>query len=117
MTLGELIDALEPFPDHGDIMFDFGYFYPDSLHSWRGDYAQLSIDFKEDHNYPTVGAFKKRLQEAVGQTFFGWKGGEYVMTRDTPLWVARRGTVGHTIITGVLREYEDVILLTGHQNA
>lgn len=117
MTLGDLIAALECLPliskdGRGSprpkrVFFDFGLTYPGHLTSYRGFYNELGITFepggRADPKRLTAEAFLMALREALtpGLTFGGWKGGEYQMRADTPVWVAQWGDAGATAVVGV----------------
>lgn len=57
-------------------------------------------------------AFLQMLKGAVGKTFMGYKGGDFVMSRQTPVWVANYGDAGHTAVIGVVDDGYQVILIT-----
>lgn len=61
----------------------------------------------------TVKEFLDLAKETVGKTFTGWKGGDFVMGKNTPLWVANAGDVGSTGIVGFKDNDYEVILQTG----
>ena len=50
IALGELIKLVEEEPKEDDctVTFDFGYFYPCGLMSWRGIYAELAIGYESE---------------------------------------------------------------------
>lgn len=118
ITLGELISKLEATRDNHEkyVEFDFEYLRPKGVHSWRGAYHELAIDFEPDvENSSTtkLDDFIKILKEAVGSTFTGWKGGDYVMSEETPVWVSRPGMGANTAVIGVHdASYKTVILTT-----
>jgi hypothetical protein len=70
--------------------------YPTELMSWRGVYAELSFGFSFEGKEPTVKKIITELREAVGKTYEGYKGGDFVMGRSTPVWVANYGNSGDT---------------------
>lgn len=130
LTLGELIARLEGMPTHWDkgekgeknIVFDFEYAIPTGLESWRGSYNELALtfDFKGyDHFYKKepkpikITAFIKMLKEAIGKEYTGWKGGKFVMGKNTPIWVANSGNSGNTGVIGVFDNEYELVLLTG----
>jgi hypothetical protein len=102
MTLGELIAALEKatkaeLRDHVSttasdrpVYFDWCDFVPGSLDSYRGYYDHLAISIEKDCN-TTVGTLLAACREALGKTYQGYKGGQYTMDADTPVWVANWG--------------------------
>jgi hypothetical protein len=124
MRLGELIAALEILPDQeGQVVFDFEYAYPTTFEDYRGVYRHLALGFdlggynvKQDKNgrAPTVAQLLERAQEAVGQWYSGWHGGEFLMDDFTPLWVSNPGNDGHTALAGVLDRGYEVVLLTSY---
>lgn len=119
MTLGQTITRLEQseltYDSNGKrhdkyVTFDFGGLVPSGLSSWRGEYAELAINFTggtyEDREVVTALKFLERLKEAVGKKYTGWKGGEFMMTETTPLWVDNDGCYTHTALVGVdINEY------------
>lgn len=128
LSLGELIAALEKLPltfdsqgaQHPkDVYFDFGQTAPGHLTSYRGNYSELAITFNDPdrtayygYTIPTAEAFLAMLRAALapGRTFGGWKGGEYRMTAETPVWVAPWGQSGYTAVVGV-RDLETEIVI------
>lgn len=110
LTLGELIMKLETvspvYEDYDkkqqdkDVAFEFEYLKPTGLSSWRGSYRELAIEFDGDKEY-TVKSFIKELKEAIGKTYQGYKGGDYVMGKTTPLWVANYSNCGETAVVDI----------------
>ncbi len=120
LSLGQLIDKLRAIPvveapNVQEVMFDFEYAYPTDFGSWRGVYAQLACGFEFGGKAPTLTEFIAKAESCVGATFEGYKGGDYTMTRGTPVWVANYGHAGGTVITDVFDEGWQVILLTAYR--
>ncbi|SRR6266568_3253830 len=91
LTLGELILKLESIADKSKpIILDDSY-HPTGIDSWRGSYAELAIEYAEDGEKLSTSAFLDLLKRAVGSTFYGYKGGEFLMGKITPVWVANYG--------------------------
>jgi hypothetical protein len=64
-------------------------------HSYRGYYDDLAFEMVRD---TTVGVMLNSARAAVGATYHGWKGGEYVMGGYTGCWlVAEEGCTGESI--------------------
>lgn len=103
MTLGELIAALSVMPETKQVQ---GLCKP---HSYRGYYTDLA--FEEAQVTSTAGIMLEMVKECLDQTFTGWKGGDFVMTKITPLWIAERGNSGLKIVgldsNGVFSTRED----------
>lgn len=113
MTLGELIAALDRKEPGESVHFDFGYFTPDSLHSWRGSYEQLALGYTNEYvSKITVKELLVMLRDARVKTFHGYKGGEYFMDDDTPVWVANYNEGCHTAIVDVESNDMGVMLRT-----
>lgn len=132
MTLGELIAKLEAIPprdndeDKKTVHYDFECLVPTTLDSWRGAYDELALGWAytgyapegcpdmNHKNQITVEELLKDLKSAVGKTFTGWKGGDFVMSKTTPIWIANPGNAGNTGITEVVDEGYKVTLMTGY---
>lgn len=95
MTLGELILALEKMPQ--DLVVSRGFCDP---HSDRGFYDDLAFTPTED---VTVASVLACAREAVGKSYGGYKGGEYVMGLHTTVFLGRWGEMGEEITEATLR--------------
>jgi hypothetical protein len=117
-TLGEFIDELKRFKATAQIRFDFCSFEPAYFDSYRGFYDHLALGYKRDYK-ATVGSVLKMAEDAVGDSFTGWKGGTYTMDRKTPVWVANQGDNDGTTIVGLERWMNDfgVIIHTSWRDA
>lgn len=114
ITLGELIDALEKCKPESGVQFDFCGMTPDGVDSYRGYYDHLAIGHK-DEGAVTAGELLAELRAAVGKVFEGYKGGDFRMDRDTPMWVANYGRSGSTAVVGVRElSWGSVIIVTGY---
>ena len=108
LTLGQFIAALKELPPAamvsglGDLM------------SYRGYYCDLAFD--PETREETVAALLARCQDAMGRTFEGYKGGDFLMGETTPLWVAPYGSSGERVM-GLRVEGERVMvtLATEHE--
>lgn len=90
MTLGGIIDLLQKMPEDFELE---GFGNP---HSYRGYYCDLAFEKIEG----TVNASDaiRICKEAMGEVFTGYKGGDYMMGRLTPIWVADYGCCGEKIM-------------------
>lgn len=111
MTLGGLIARLEPCDNTLSVYFDFGHFAPTRLDSFRGYYEQLALGYAEEEA-PSVTELLAELRGALGKTFSGYKGGEYVMNGHTPVWAANYGRSNETGIVAVRYKTWCVVLET-----
>lgn len=129
LTLGEIISKLEPIvekqqqrikegKDEAEVVFDFEYLYPTKIDSWRGSYAELALNFVDSDSSEvkmTVSQFTEMLKNTVRKEFTGYKGGEYIMSRHTPVWVANYGNSGSTAVIEIVDNEYDVIIITGYR--
>lgn len=122
LTLGELILKLKPIveknkgeEDMPTVRYDFEYLFPTSIDSWRGSYDELALNFQTEGQPMKADAFLQMLEETVGETFEGYKGGEFTMNKHTPVWVANYGNSGNTAVIEVVDNSYEVILITGYR--
>lgn len=103
MTLGKMIGRLAELP--AGLMMD-GLCYP---HSYRGYYCDLA--FERCGFQRTVADNLTMLKDCVGKEFEGYKGGDFRMNEDTPVWFASYGTCGVRIMlvndNGIIETEED----------
>lgn len=105
LALGALIDLLAREDPKDKVYFDFGDFIPRKLDSYRGFYDQLALGYDDDHQAQmTVGELLGEMRQAVGRIYTGYKGGDYMMSRETPVWAANYGRAPSTGIVGVRRD-------------
>ncbi len=91
MTLGQLIDQLETLD--GDRKID-GFGDPAS---YRGYYSDLSFESGEAQ---TVSSLLNVCQTKImGRSFTGYKGGEFIMSQNTPVWFAAYGCTGPRLMS------------------
>lgn len=108
LTLGELAARLEAANPDAAIQFEDGT-SPGTFDSYRGYYDMIAVN----HGPPcTAGEFLKRTNDAIGETFTGYKGGKFTMTRMTPVWVAEYSKCPGIGIVGVDTSEDTVILKT-----
>lgn len=131
LTLGELLLKLKPILDKNSdkkpegqptVSFDFGTAQPTDFGSWRGAYEEIALgyqltgyDVSQSIEYVKLNEFYKKVEAAIGQTFEGWKGGDFTMNKNTPVWVANSGNSSHSAIVEVIDNGYDVILVTGYR--
>ena len=91
MTLGRFISELEKLPQDKEIE---NVCEP---HSYRGYYSDLALE--KGSGTRTVASLIEQLKnECLGQTFTGYKGGDFYMDENTPMWVAECGFCGVKIM-------------------
>ncbi len=131
LTLGKLIAEIESAGvkngkgEAKGVCFDFGSAIPTVLASWRGSYAELALGYRltrydaADQDKGRFGdCFADKLLEelkgAIGKTYEGWKGGDFVMDADTPVWVSNQGNADNTGVIGVLDKGFQLVILTDY---
>ena len=100
LTLGGLIEALEKFsPDVVVVCGDVPTDHPGDAMSYRGYYSDLAF---EPVNTPvTCGELLQECKRVAGETLQGYKGGDFLMGADTPLWIAEYGGSGGRAVVGI----------------
>ncbi len=86
LSLGQLISELEKRPEETHV--PLGFCRP---HSYRGYYERLGFIPEND---TTVGAMLACARQALGNTYCGYKGGEWKMDEDTLVYLAYWGNTG-----------------------
>jgi len=110
LTSGEAIEQLRKLQPTHRVTFDYDEdVSPGDVDSYRGYYEDLAVEPTESP--VQVSTFLSVLEAALGETFTGYKGGDFVMDKDTPLWVAKWGDVGRAV-TGLHLEGRGVVLET-----
>lgn len=89
MTLGSLIDGLADLDGAMPIVIDRFDSAPGEFGSYRGYYEQIA--FEPSGEFGTVAEFSKAAHAANGSTMEGYKGGDYIMHRDTMVWCSSYG--------------------------
>lgn len=110
MTLGHLIDVLVLLDPYLPIRLDDGY--PGRPHSYRGYYVRLAFERTDEPQ--TVGSFLEIAKDCLGETFEGYKGGNFMMHRGSLLHAALYGCCGRMIV-GVERRGDEVHVLTAEE--
>ncbi len=89
LTLGKLIKRLEVLPAETPI-------YLTGPHSYRGYYEDLAFD-RPDH--PSTAAEVIDLcRSMIGAVLEGYKGGDFEMGENTPVWLAAYGCRGQAAL-------------------
>ncbi len=90
----------------GDMILKLGCLPPDLVmpiaiadpHSYRGYYSDLA--FSEDRDTRQTARDALSMAGAcLGQFFDGYKGGEYNMGIDAPVWIAFYGSCGRMLVS------------------
>ena len=100
-NLGNLIDDLSKYPESANVEIAPFCLYPTGLTSYRGYYSDLAIMYGDSSHALTCGQLLKECKKAVGRKFYGYKGGEFEMSKNTVLWIAPYGRTTDVVVTGV----------------
>jgi hypothetical protein len=124
LTLIELILKLEQIKNSDQfVLFDDVRYCPTDIASWRGSYSELSLWYEHgvDVDKPLiVKELISILHTANGSRFTGYKGGEFIMGKSTPIWVANYGESEgferdpemYQAVIGVTERDDHVVILT-----
>ena len=96
-TLGEVILLLKAQPISNIVKLDFTEEHPRNLISYRGYYEDLCLDYDDTAPPITVGRLLEMFEVADGQTYTGYKGGDFTMHRKTLVWVAPYSMCGRML--------------------
>ena len=96
------------------------WYYPSHVESYRGDYRDIAIRPQSD--VQTVHGFLEGMRTIVQEgepvlddnheirpdaSVYGYKGGRYGISEETPLWAADRGDASHLAIVGMSTQEDD----------
>ena len=90
VTLGEMIEFLKS--ANPDLLIRS----LENPHSYRGYYSDLA--FESSNRLRKASEILSDCLSVLGKTLEGWKGGDFLMSEDTPLWIAAEGCCGQKII-------------------
>lgn len=109
VTLGKMIEAIKHMPGNTPVVFDGGDLGPGSPHSYRGYYSDLAF---EGTKGVTIASFLKDCRDSLDSTYDGYKGGDFLMDANTPLWWASYGCSGGRAIVDIRDEQDRLVLVT-----
>lgn len=127
-TLGGLIKGIEEvipqLQEKGscDVVFDFCGALATEIHSYRGFYDHLAIGWRAQDSYLASASLLKMdhlhyaLRAARGSTFTGYKGGDYKMCDETPIWVDNASDATLTAIKRLKYSPFKVIIATSNED-
>jgi len=100
LSLSKLMAELRTLPVDAVVHLGSGRYRPTVLHSYRGYYEDLALDF--DMGPPRSATLLiAECCLAIGKWFEGYKGGGYVATVDTAVWAGHWGEANGQAITGL----------------
>lgn len=111
MSLGELVARLEAVVDKSKVVFVGEGMYAQTFHSYRGYYEHISLSYDADASMARlVVEVLRDATAAIGSMLEGYKGGEFMMTRLTPVWISPYGASSRMALVAV-EELPDKVLL------
>lgn len=114
LTLGDLIEFLSSQEGHMIVRVDAcvedDAVYPGMPDSYRGYYDDLA--FAPTGEPITCDELLKRCKLALNSTYQGYKGGDFVMSEDTPLWLSAYGINSQIAIVAVEHVGDSLVLKT-----
>ncbi len=122
LTIGDLLEKLQKAPPAALVSLpgmDRGF---SSVVSYRGYYDQPALVVQWDSVTTDVLELTATLQVAIepNTRLHGWKGGEYQMTRQSPLWVVESaGTASGwgVVDLKIVNNFETVLMLRHEDDA
>lgn len=110
LTLGQLIALLDEADDDLPVEFSEGGF-PTDPHSYRGYYCDLALESTDEE--VVVADLQETLEDVHGSELTGYKGGQFEMGTNTPLWQSEWGNSNGPPIEDAEVEDDRVVLVLG----
>lgn len=117
-TLGEMIMRLETIRNEDyPVIFDVVKFHPTGIDSWRGVYSELALEYSSEGEPMSAKQFLTILKETMSKTLVGYKGGDFLMGKTTPVWVANNSETysfreGYTAVIDIVLSTSEIVILT-----
>ena len=81
--------------------------------SWRGSYSLPSIEYCSEDSGCSIDSAIKNLQEINGMKAEGYNGGDYILNKEDPLFIANCGESNNcTAIIDIIESDDFIICLT-----
>ena len=111
LTLGKLISHLENSNQYAKVECTNGI-SPGEAHSYRGYYSDLAFELNDPTEVDLkVKDFLAICRKILDTTFEGYKGGDFVMDANTPLWLSNWGEADNVAMMDVVRKNDDTVLI------
>lgn len=105
LSLGEFVTLLREAgkdPNWKNVIFMFGGKPNMKVHSYRGYYDHAALGWSGGDYGTSSGVDANELADAIeaqyGSYMSGWKGGEFLIHKNIPLWCANDGCFGPAIV-------------------
>jgi hypothetical protein len=111
MSLGELVARLEAGVDKSKVVLVGEGMYAQTFHSYRGHYDHIALSYAADASMARlVVEILRDAAAAIGSMLEGYKGGEFKMTRLTPVWISPYGKSSRMGLVAVEDNLDHVLL-------
>ena len=111
LTLGKLIKSLESSNQYSTVECTNGI-SPGEPHSYRGYYSDLAFELNDPTEVDLkVKDFLVICRKVLDTTLEGYKGGDFVMDTNTPLWLSAWGEADNVAMMDVVRKNDDTVLI------
>jgi len=111
LSLAQLIEELENLPSEAEdypVSVQDSYrrtCFIDGYGSYRGFYSEMALESSYAPSH-TLSSLLKLLKGSLGGCLFGYKGGNFPITGETPVWVSDYGVSSGIMVTGVVLDTE-----------
>lgn len=112
MTIGAFIARLRELSPSTDVRYVFGGCPDMRVQSYRGYYDEAALGWRGGE-YGTEGVLAhdlaRSLELQINHRMEGWKGGAFIISRDTPLWCDNAGNCSSCAVVGVT-DYGQILI-------
>ena len=112
LRISTVLFELSKYPDDFPVYFDYGAFPEAGVSSYRGSYDEAMISPADGGTAITNKELQDSIKKRIGTYMSGYKGGEYLIESETPLWVAEYGQWPGRAIRGVERNGNSLTIIT-----
>lgn len=124
LDFGEIIQQLKKAirdcaDDDPHVFFDWGSAHPTGFSSFRGNYTHLCLEYSGSHSSEIrASKFLKICEEAMGEVFTGWKGGDYPSDSSSKVFVCCAGGISETRVVGIeVGDYYGIKIVTAESES
>lgn len=113
LNISQLIGELRLAKQDADVWFDFDNMKPTGhFYSYRGIYSDVALGYDQEGDPLSVAELIDKLTGMIGSTVTGYKGGDYKVQPETPVWVSKPSNAFGTAVVAVHRTNYMVVLCT-----
>lgn len=118
-TINKVLECLREANLDATVTFSFGNCKPTKVDSWRGIYSEPALGFSSDIYDPNVTAESliSELEKSIsGETYHGYKGGEFKFSGNDQLHIDSYGEYSETEIDKIEVHDGYVVIHTHHED-